>query len=62
MNDKIKGLLQSRRFWVAISGVVTVVTQSLGLTTLSADQVQYIIILAASWIVGDSIRTTEVTK
>ena len=62
MNDKIKGLLQSRRFWVAVSGVVTVVTQSLGLTTLSADQVQYIIILAASWIVGDSIRTTEVTK
>ena len=60
MNEKLKALVQSRRFWVAIAGVATVVTQSLGVTQLTQDQIEYVVILAASWIVGDSIRKTEV--
>jgi formaldehyde-activating enzyme involved in methanogenesis len=60
MNEKLKALVQSRRFWVAIAGVATVVTQSLGITQLTQDQVEYVVLLAASWIVGDSIRKTEV--
>lgn len=62
MQDKLKALIQSRRFWVAVAGVVAVTTQSLGVTTLDADQIQYIVLLAASWIVGDSIRKTEVIE
>ncbi len=62
MQDKLKALVQSRRFWIAVAGVVTVTTQSLGVTTLSPDQIEYIVVLAASWIVGDSIRKTEVIQ
>jgi len=60
MNEKLKALVQSRRFWVAVAGVLAVTTQSLGVTQLTQDQIEYVVILAASWIVGDSIRKTEV--
>jgi hypothetical protein len=62
MNEKLKALVQSRRFWVAVAGVVAVTTQSLGVTQLTQDQIEYVVILAASWIVGDSIRKTEVVS
>lgn len=62
MQTKIQALLQSRRFWVAIAGVVAVATESLGVTTLSSEQIQNIVLLCASWIVGDSLRKTEVTQ
>lgn len=62
MQDKLRALVQSRRFWVAVAGVVAVTTQSLGITQLTQDQVEYVVILAASWIVGDSIRKTEVVS
>lgn len=60
MNEKLKALVQSRRFWVAVAGVLAVTTQGLGITQLTPDQIEYVVILAASWIVGDSIRKTEV--
>lgn len=62
MQDKLRALVQSRRFWVAVAGVVAVTTQSLGITQLTQDQIEYVVILAASWIVGDSIRKTEVVS
>jgi hypothetical protein len=62
MQTKIQALLQSRRFWVAVAGVVAVATESLGVTTLSSDQIQNIVLLCASWIVGDSVRKTEVSQ
>lgn len=62
MQTKIQALFQSRRFWVAVAGVLAVTTESLGITTLSADQVQNIVLLCASWIVGDSVRKTEVAQ
>ena len=62
MQTKIQALRQSRRFWVAVAGVLAVTTESLGITTLSADQVQNIVLLCASWIVGDSVRKTEVVQ
>lgn len=62
MQTKIQALFQSRRFWVAVAGVLAVTTESLGVTTLSADQVQNIVLLCASWIVGDSVRKTEVAQ
>ena len=62
MQTKIQALLQSRRFWVAVAGVLAVTTESLGITTLNTEQVQNIVLLCASWIVGDSVRKTEVSQ
>jgi len=62
MQSKIQALFQSRRFWVAVAGIVAVTTESLGVTTLSSDQIQNIVLLCASWIVGDSVRKTEVSQ
>jgi len=62
MQTKIQALLQSRRFWVAVAGIVAVTTESLGVTTLNSDQIQNIVLLCASWIVGDSVRKTEVAQ
>jgi hypothetical protein len=62
MQSKVQALFQSRRFWVAVAGIVAVTTESLGVTTLSSDQIQNIVLLCASWIVGDSVRKTEATK
>ena len=56
MVDKIKNLMVSRRFWVAIGGVVLCVfNDGLGLN-LAADQVNRIVLLGRAWIVGDSLR------
>ena len=62
MQTKIQALLQSRRFWVAVAGVLAVTTEGLGVTTLSSEQIQNIVLLCASWIVGDSVRKTEVAQ
>lgn len=62
MQSKIQALLQSRRFWVAVAGVLAITTESLGVTTLNSDQIQNIVLLCASWIVGDSVRKTEVAQ
>ena len=62
MQSKIQALFQSRRFWVAVAGIVAVTTESLGITTLNSDQIQNIVLLCASWIVGDSVRKTEVAQ
>jgi len=62
MQTKIQALLQSRRFWVAVAGVLAVTTESLGVTTLNSDQIQNIVLLCASWILGDSVRKTEVSQ
>ena len=62
MQTKIQALLQSRRFWVAVAGVLAVTTEGLGVTTLSSEQIQNIVLLCASWIVGDSLRKTEVAQ
>ncbi len=55
MGWKFQGLFQSRRFWVAVAGVLLVVCQDMGLP-VSPDQVQMLVLLLAGWIVGDSIR------
>lgn len=61
MLESLKALLLSKRFWAAVAGVVLVVVQNFGLP-ISEDQVQILVMLIASWIVGDSIRSTLVTS
>jgi len=58
MNDKLKSLLTSRRVWVAVAGLVVASAGTLGVQ-VDPETVQYVVLLAASWIVGDSLRKTE---
>lgn len=56
---KVESLLKSRRFWMAVAGLVVAVgNDGVGLN-LTEDQVTFVITMLASWIVGDSVRKTE---
>ena len=48
-------VIKSRRFWVAVGGVVFVMFDGLGIN-LNPDQVNHLVLLGGAWIVGDSIR------
>ena len=56
--EKLKNLVKSRRFWVAIAGVVIAVSDSLGLG-LSPEMVTNLVVVGASWIVGESLRSSD---
>lgn len=56
--EKLKNLVSSRRFWVAIAGVVIAVSDALGLG-LSAEMVTNLVVVGASWIVGESLRSSD---
>ena len=57
---KIKSLFTSRRFWIGVAGVIVICADTvLGEGTIDPATVQNVGLLAASWIVGDSIRVTE---
>ena len=60
MGEKFKTLLKSRRFWVGVAGMVVICADTLlGEGTVNPDTVQQVVLLAAAWIVGDSLRVTE---
>jgi len=60
MFDKIKAMFNSRRFWVGVAGVVVVFADTLfGEGTVNPATIQSVVLLAAAWIVGDSLRVTE---
>ena len=56
--EKLKNLVKSRRFWVAIAGVVITVSDALGLG-LSPEMVTNLVVVGASWIVGESLRSSD---
>ena len=56
--DKLQSVWKSRRVWVAVAGVAVACAESLGMN-IDPETVQYVVLLAASWIVGDSLRKTE---
>ena len=55
--SKLSGLFSSRRFWVAVGGVVFVVFDVFGIG-LSPEQVNHVVLLGGAWIVGDSLRAS----
>ena len=60
MQGKLKAMLRSRRFWVGIAGMVVICADSiLGEGTVDPETVSSVVLLAAAWIVGDSLRLTE---
>ena len=56
--EKLKNLVKSRRVWVAIAGVVIAVSDALGLG-LSPEMVTNLVVVGASWIVGESLRSSD---
>jgi|TARA_Y100000593_G_scaffold57686_1_gene107291 hypothetical protein len=57
MFEKLKSLVKSRRFWAAVSSVVVVVlNDTIGIPEETANT---IVAIGVSWIIGDSLRTTE---
>ena len=59
MLEKFKAMFKSRRFWVGVSGVLVICADSvLGEGTVNPETVQMVTLLAAAWIVGDSLRET----
>jgi len=60
MVDKMRAMFKSRRFWVGVAGIVVICADALlGEGTVNPDTVQSVVLLAAAWIVGDSLRITE---
>lgn len=61
MAEKIKrkgaALVISRRFWVALAGLLAVVSDGFG-TGLSKETIDNITMVVGAWIVGDSLRET----
>ena len=57
MSDKLALLLKSRRFWVAVGGVVVTTTNIFGLD-LNPEQVHNIVLIGGAWSVGDSLRSS----
>jgi len=55
---KLQTLVKSRRFWVAVAGVIAVTSDALGLG-LSEEMVTNFVLLGAAWIVGESLRSSE---
>ena len=60
MLDKMKAMFKSRRFWVGVAGMVVICADSVfGEGTVNPDTVVNVTLIAAAWIVGDSLRATE---
>jgi hypothetical protein len=53
----IQDLLSSRRFWVFVAAILTVIASAAGLG-IPAETVQTVVLAIAAWIVGDSWRVT----
>ena len=59
MGEKVKSLIRSRRFWVGVAGMIVICADSLlGEGTINPESVQTVTLLAAAWLVGDSLRET----
>lgn len=57
---KLKTLVNSRRFWVGVAGMIVICADGLfGEGTINPETVQMVTLLAGAWIVGDSLRVTE---
>jgi len=60
MVTKLKAMLNSRRFWVGMAGMIVICADSFfGEGTVNPETVQMVVLLAGAWIVGDSLRVTE---
>lgn len=56
--NKLESAFHSRRFWLAIAGVLVAMSEEIGLS-IPPDTIQQIVMMFAAWILGDSFRKTE---
>ena len=59
MKEKFKALFNSRRFWVAVAGVLTVVASDVFGVELDTEQMVAFTTIVSAWIIGDTLRATE---
>lgn len=59
MNDKVKSMIASRRFWVAAAGLVAVVGNELLGVDLNTEQMVSVASIVVAWIIGDTVRETK---
>lgn len=57
MPDKLNALLKSRRFWVAVASVASIVLKDT--VGLDEEQTMNIAAIAIAWILGDSVNKTK---
>lgn len=50
-------LIESKRFWLSVASVLAVIFKDN--INITEEQLQQIVLLVASWIVGDSLRSTK---
>jgi len=62
MNDKLKSLITSRRFWVAAAGLAAVVSSDVFGFELNTEQVVAVAGIVVAWIVGDTLREIKTNK
>lgn len=55
--NKLSALIQSRRFWMAIVGIVAIAAEDL--LGLDPEEVLMVGGVVVAWIIGDSVRKTE---
>lgn len=60
--DKLNSLLRSRRFFAAAVGLAAIVAKHYGVIpeNVSDDQILAGAVLIASWVLGESFRSSEV--
>jgi hypothetical protein len=59
MKEKLDSLVRSRRFWAAAAGVAVVFLKEAVGVPLSEEQITQLVLLAGTWIVGESLRSSE---
>lgn len=59
--SKLQTLFKSRRFWVAVAGLVIAVgrDQIPFLSNFSDEQITQAVVMLGAWIVGESLRSSE---
>ena len=59
MNDVIKSLVSSRRFWAAVASIVVVVAKDKLPFPVTDDQITQFVMAVGAWIVGESLRSSQ---
>ena len=57
--SKVKSLITSRRFWVAVVGLVSVVASDTMGIELNQEQLIGVVTIVVAWVIGDTVRETE---
>ena len=60
MNDIFNSLIKSRRFWASIASIAVVVFKDR--LPITEEQITMIVLAIGSWIVGESLRSSQATE